>query len=454
SIYMMYQLVNFETVTHSILKVDRRMEDLESKLTDSVLSQMRHEKKFMITRDESLYAQYLRAREDFDKSLDEVWTLADSPFQQEQVRKIKEDHQTYIRWIEEESALVRARRPYSEYEQDRKKEQIVDRILENLQRVGLRSRQDTLEKIENLRYSGIQVRQITFSVLAVALVAVLLLSFFITRSITHPIALLVGKTREIARGIFERSEQIPGPPEIRELSDSVNSMCEQLKALDNMKSDFFSTMSHELRTPLTSIKEGTNLLLEGVGGETTERQKKLLKIISGESNRLIALVNSCLDLAKMEAGKMPFTMIPCELMPLIRKAVGEIEPLAMAKKIRLLVAKQEEVLPEVNMDREKILQVLRNYLGNAVKFTPEAGEITISTEREDGRVKVRVKDTGPGIPQESLAGIFEKFQQGPLKKGTGLGLALVKHIVTAHGGRVWAESEPGRGSSFFFVLPV
>jgi two-component system sensor histidine kinase GlrK len=224
-----------------------------------------------------------------------------------------------------------------------------------------------------------------------------------------------------------------------------------------MKSDFFSTISHELRTPLTSIKEGTSLLLEGVGGEISEKQKKLLQIISGESNRLIDLVNSSLDLSKMEAKMMVFHFTQAEISPLIQKVIGEIEPLAMAKKIRLQVGNHER-LPPVKMDREKILQVLRNFLGNAVKFSFEGGEVRVSACRENGKMKVSVSDTGPGIPKANLATIFEKFQQGPREnsapgKGTGLGLAIAKQIITAHGGEIWAESEPGQGSSFIFVLP-
>jgi two-component system sensor histidine kinase GlrK len=288
--------------------------------------------------------------------------------------------------------------------------------------------------------------------------AVIILSLVITSSITHPISLLVGKTREIARGRLEDDLPISGPPEIRELGESLNSMCVQLRAIDKMKSDFFSTISHELRTPLTSIKEGTSLLLDGIGGEITEKQEKLLKIIAGESKRLIELVNSSLDLSKMEAGMTVLNFTKEDMAPLIKKAVAEIEPLAMGKKIRLRVENHDR-LPPVKMDRERILQVLRNILGNAVKFTFEGGEVEISAHPEDGGVKVSVKDSGPGIPAENLKTIFEKFHQIPLKSpdhkgGTGLGLAIVKQVITAHGGKVWAESEPGQGSTFMFVLPV
>jgi two-component system sensor histidine kinase GlrK len=237
-------------------------------------------------------------------------------------------------------------------------------------------------------------------------------------------------------------------------------MCGQLKMVDKMKFDFYSSMSHELRTPLTSIKEGINLLREGAGGAIPEKQRRLLAILSEESKRLIDLVNSLLDLSKMEAGMMTYTFEPGTLAPLIERAATEMIPLIEARKI---IFKKEivEKLPVIKIDREKILQVLRNLIGNAMKFTPEGGRVRVVARLVNRGVEVSVSDTGSGIKKENLTTIFEKFHQAPSKHsnpikgtGTGLGLAIVKHVITAHGGKVWAESEPGQGSSFIFVLPV
>ena len=458
SIYMIFRLVQFESITHSILEVDHRMEDLEKKLTDSLLSQMRYEKKYMVIRDEALYGQFLLAREDFKKYLGEVLKITDSSSPGDLLNTLMASYQRYQNLIDEEAGYVRAHQNYSQSWYKDEKEKVVDQMLEKLQTLVLYYRQNTLKKIIQLEEAGVSARQVTMVIVAIALLTVIILSLVITSSITHPISLLIGKTREIARGIFENNLHLSGPPEIKELSEAVNSMCERLQVIDKMKSDFFSTISHELRTPLTSIKEGTSLLIDGVGGEITEKQRKLLKIIAGESKRLIELVNSSLDLSKMEAGMMAFNFTKEDITPLIHKAVAEIEPLAMAKRIRLRVESQDR-LPLVKMDRERVLQVLRNILGNAVKFTLEGGEVKISAHREDWKVKVSVNDSGPGIPSENLKTIFEKFQQGSLKnpehrRGTGLGLAIVKQIITVHGGKVWAESEPGQGSTFIFVLPV
>jgi two-component system sensor histidine kinase GlrK len=142
---------------------------------------------------------------------------------------------------------------------------------------------------------------------------------------------------------------------------------------------------------------------------------------------------------------------------LIKKAVGEITPLVEAKGIRLDTQIPEE-LPAVKLDPERILQVLRNLIGNAVKFTPKTGEVKVSARSVNGTLEVAVRDTGPGIAPESLAAIFDKFTQGSSNgaastNGTGLGLAIAKHIVTFHGGKIWAENHPEKGSSFIFVLP-
>jgi signal transduction histidine kinase len=164
------------------------------------------------------------------------------------------------------------------------------------------------------------------------------------------------------------------------------------------------------------------------------------------------MVNSILDLSKMEAGMMKYTFEQESIVPLIAKAMTEIAPYAESKKIRL----ERQIHPDnalCRMDGARILDVLRNLIGNAVKFTPEGGLITLAAYPVSEGLEVSVSDTGPGILKENLTTIFEKFESSDPKKGTGLGLAIVKNIIAAHGGKVWAESEPGKGSRFTFALP-
>jgi two-component system sensor histidine kinase GlrK len=292
-----------------------------------------------------------------------------------------------------------------------------------------------------------------------SLVFVIIISTFITFHITRPLSLIEEKTRDIAKGDFKGDLKLQSPPEIKELAQAVNYMCKKLKEIDKMKSDFFSLMSHELRTPLTSIKEGTNLLIEGSqDGKVIDKQERILKIIAEESNRLIKLVNSLMDISRMEAGMMKYHFTKADMVSMIDKVIREMEPLAETKDITFKT-KVSEVLPLLTIDVERILQVLRNLLGNAIKFTPNGGKVLVSAMPVDKGVKVSVEDSGVGIKKEELTSIFDKFQQAVLPSssktiGTGLGLSIVKYIIKAHGGKVWAESTLKKGSIFTFVLPV
>jgi two-component system sensor histidine kinase GlrK len=285
----------------------------------------------------------------------------------------------------------------------------------------------------------------------------LMVAFIITRSIKKPLDVMRAKTIEISHGNFRGDLAVNSPPQIAELATAINTMCHKLQEVDDIKSGFFSHMSHELRTPLASIKEGTTMLLEGLGGEISEKQQRILKIIVQESNRLIYLVNSLLDLSKMEAGMLKYQFTPTDLSVLARKSLEILAPLAEAKCIS--IENNIGALPPVKVDQDRIMQVFRNIIGNAIKFTPENGNIKLEATERKGFVEVAVHDTGIGMPEEGLERIFHKFQQiipvnSEKIKGTGLGLATVKQIILAHGGTVWATSQVGLGSTFYITLPL
>ena len=244
------------------------------------------------------------------------------------------------------------------------------------------------------------------------------------------------------------------PPEIQELAHSFNLMCAQLERVDQLKSDFFSLMSHELRTPLTTIKEGSNLVLEGLRKDKSAgKQTRLLTIINEECIRLINLVNSLLDLSKMEAGMMLYTFSLSDITLLIDKVTREIEPLAETKQINVKIDIIENP-PHLKMDVDRILHVLRNLIGNAIKYTNRGGTVTITVQVEK-ELKISISDTGSGIKTDNLDIIFNKYYKVNSKdKGTGLGLFIVKHIIDAHGGKVWVDKTSKQGTTFSFVLPL
>jgi two-component system sensor histidine kinase GlrK len=456
SAYAVLQLRHFRELTESILKVDNRIVDYEKTLADLLLAQSRAEQKFAITRDETWYLQFVRLKIDFEGRLEGAFALKD-PVAMPVLRRIAEDFRDYDELVGAESRLVRANRPYSQAQYKQDKDTLVDAMLASFEKLRVNQQQLTYAKMTDLAAAADQAREVSGTIAIACLLAIVLLSLFITKSITRPIGLLKNHTQEIAKGNFEPNLLVNSPPEIGELAAAINSMCDKLQEIDRMKSDFFAAMSHELRTPLTSIKEGTGLLLDGVGGAISDRQRKLLSILAEESNRLISVVNSLLDFSKMEAGMMTYEFELTALDPLIKRAVAEITPLVEAKGITLESA-VEQPLPPLKIDQERILQVLRNLLGNAVKFTPKGGQVSVTVTAINGKLQVSVKDSGPGIPAESLVSIFEKFNQGSrqapnARQGTGLGLAIANSIITSHGGKIWAESALGKGSTFIFALP-
>jgi len=462
---VIFELRDFSVETNEILVQENRIQEYTRKLTDALLSQSRYEKKYSILKDPAIYNQYLQAQEDFRQQLAELRTIPGGKRESALLAQIGQGQQQYSSLIEEVLPVPRLKnraaikeREQAKEEREQAKEEAVNKLIGQLEQLRISAQQNNLEGIRRLGKAQETSLRFIIYIGAVALGLIVVISAFITRSITRPIALLVEKTKEMAEGGYQGDLKIQSPPEVARLTRAFNTMCEQLNKIDKMKSDFFSVMSHELRTPLTSIREGTSLLLEGVGGTLSEKQQKLMGIVSEESNRLIGLVNSLLDLSKMEAGMMHFHFSRINPLPLFTIAGQLLEPLLVNKKIALRLELPKS-LPVVPLDSDRILQVLKNLLGNAIKFTPEGGVITVSAGVQSGGIQVTVQDNGPGISGEQLQRIFEKFRQvpapgTPMVKGTGLGLAIVKQIITAHGGKVWAESKPGRGSTFHFTLPL
>lgn len=458
SAYAFSQLALFRRVTDNILQIDNRMRDLVQKIADSVLAQTRYERKYIITNDKEFINQFVLVEKDVNTRIDEAISIANNAHEKEMLIRIRNSYEHYKSTFNEEVELVKNEQPYLQNIYEAEKKATVDETLLELKNLKLYIEQDTYEKIKHLKQSVSKANQIAIVMAAGFILLGIIASILITRSITIPLSFMRKKTRQIAGGDFECGLDLSSPPEIGELAQDFNLMCNKLKTTDKMKSDFFSLMAHELRTPLASIKEGTSLLMDHRGEDFKEKQNEVLRIIAEESNRLTDLVNSLLDLSKMEAGMLALKLNKYNIGSLIRQTVSGLGPLAMTKNVSIKVAIPQD-LPDIKMDAERILQALRNLIGNAVKFTPGGGYITISAQPMEGGVKVSVADTGPGMAKEDLNVIFDKFQQGAMTnynkiKGTGLGLAIVKHIINAHGGKIWVESEIGHGSVFIFLLPA
>ena len=458
SVYTIIQLNQFNKASTHMLDMSDRMTVYKERLSDALLSQVLFEKKYIISVDAALYSHFLSTGEDLARYLDEAISIADTPDSKEILVNIKGRHSRYRALFEEEAKYLRSHRVYRSGWYKAEKEKAVENMLEELNNLEISIEEDTRNRIKGLTGAGTRALKAALTMAILSLIFGIILAAGTTRSITRPLAIMKKKTQEIAGGVFESSLNLSSPPEIGELARAFNVMCDRLGEMDRMKSDFFSLMAHELRTPLSSIKAGIALLEKNDDRWEGQKKERVLAILSEECNRLIGLVNSLLDLSRMEAGMISFDFAPGEVKPLIERTIAEIEPLAVAKKISFEFDAAAGPYP-VMMDNERILQVLRNLLGNAIKFTPEGGRIRISLRPVQGGLEIAVADSGPGIPEEDRAVIFDKYKQTATGvhdkiRGTGLGLAIAKHVVDAHGGRIWVESELERGSTFTFFLPA
>jgi len=240
----------------------------------------------------------------------------------------------------------------------------------------------------------------------------------------------------------------------REIADKSR----QLEAASQHKSEFLANMSHELRTPLNAVIGFSEVLLQRMFGALNEKQDEYLKDIYASGQHLLSLINDILDLSKIEAGRMELVPAPFHFPSALENAVTLVRERAARHGIALHLDLDPR-LGELVGDERKVKQVLLNLLSNAVKFTPEGGRIRLKASRTDGAVEIAVTDTGVGIAPEDQAAIFEEFRQVGTdetrkQEGTGLGLTLAKKFIELHGGRIWVESELGRGSTFTFTLPL
>jgi len=230
---------------------------------------------------------------------------------------------------------------------------------------------------------------------------------------------------------------------------------EAIRELDRMKSEFISDISHELRTPLHSIKGFGKLILEGKVPDPNV-QREFLTIIENQSNRLDKLVSNLLDASRLESGRFSIHKQRMSIVGTIHETVETLRGVAGGRGMTI----KEDIpatLPEVDADKERLEQVMFNLLGNAIKFSNDGSEVTVRAEVKEHDLLVQITDHGIGIPEEAMPRLFQRFYRVEASSsigGSGLGLYISKQIIEAHGGRIWVESEPGKGSTFSFTLPL
>jgi signal transduction histidine kinase len=287
----------------------------------------------------------------------------------------------------------------------------------------------------------------------IAAVIALALARILARGLTQPLRDMADAARRLARGDFGQRVDVRTRDETGQLAEAFNRMAGEMEGLERLRRDLVANVSHELKTPISALRAHLENLLDGV----EQPDPQLLEVMLRQSERLTRLVDQLLDLSRLESGAASLDLEPVRLAPLVERVIAEVE---VGRPRPLRVRNEVPVgLPAVRADRERIHQVLFNLLDNAFRFTPAGGSVTVRAVLRNGSCEVSVMDTGPGIPKEHLQFVFERFYRVDASRsrddgGTGIGLAIARSVVGAHGGRIWAESEPGQGSAFHFVLPV
>ena len=289
-----------------------------------------------------------------------------------------------------------------------------------------------------------------------SVLAALLVSWFLSRRIVAPVQTLSAASQSIAEGRYDERVRVNGADEIAQLAMSFNQMAGQLEQVESMRRQLIGDVTHELRTPLTSIKGYMEGLVDGVLPATPETFDQIHR----EADRLSRLVDDLQELSRVEAKAYSLDLRTVTVSDLVQTTVKRLSPQATAKRITLRSSLPAD-LPPLHADEDRITQVLVNLAANAIQYTPEGGDVTISAARHTDEVHISVKDTGIGIPPEHIGNLFTRFFRVDKSRsrnaggGSGIGLTIARHLVEAHGGRIWAESKgEGQGSTFTFSLKI
>jgi signal transduction histidine kinase len=337
-----------------------------------------------------------------------------------------------------------------------------DRLESNASRLVSVAEKNAATLIAENQSAYLASQHLFIGVAAGSVVLALLLALILSRALTGPIRKMDTRLAAIASGDFSGRLDVPNRDELGALAANLNRMNDELGRLykeletaSRHKSEFLANMSHELRTPLNAVIGFSEVLQDRLFGELNDKQAEYVADIHTSGRHLLALINDILDLSKIEAGRMELQVSTVVIADVLESSVALMRERAIRQGIRLGL----DVNPTtgvVEADERKFKQVLFNLLSNAVKFTSNGGHIVVSASGEDGEVIISVHDDGVGIAAADQDRIFGEFQQAgtsQMQEGTGLGLALSRRFVELHGGRLWVESEPGKGSTFTFSLP-
>ena len=443
-----------ELATHHFPSVETAKQ-----LITSLYAQLKSDKQYLVLRDTTLLKDFLQEAENFRKTLKALEDQEYGGTTQEALQKVKAYHEEFHTLFLSVGVEQTERTPLAVANYERQRDTLLDTMTQAINAYIMSQEASVGAILRESHLRSVQAQAITQQLLVMALILGLGLAGIASYSILRPLRRVNAQIRRIGQGQFGGKISLAVPQELRDLVNQVNWMGVKLQKLDEMKSEFLANISHELRTPLTSIREGSQLLLDGIPGELTKDQRETLSIISDSSQRLNQLIGNLLDLSRMEADMVAYNLHPTDLNRLAIRSTEKVKFLADRKNIHITIDLVPEKIKTQNVDSQRMEQVFENLLSNAIKFSPKDATILIRSQRATipQGIHFMVEDRGPGIPEEDLPHIFERFYQGKTQVGrqyvgSGIGLALAKRVIEDHGGTIWAESTLGKGTALHFML--
>ena len=445
--YVLLQLHKVTGASRTALTIDVEAIDLEKEMRTILYEEERYADRYFMAQDTAYRNIFLENNRLFVQDLDSLSGMLTDAREKQTLDLAGQIHEWHF------TSVLRADLSPTEVNH---RADAMDRIRKSLDEL-ISSRQHAVDaSVQSIDRATERSLKVAMLIAIGTLLAAIGTALIITRTITRPIGTLVAGTKVIAGGSYTRI-QIPSRDEIADLARAFNSMSASLDALNRFRAEMMQHISHEIRMPLQSILSAHYLLTKKPDEPVTEPQLKLLDGIKDNVQKIAKFSNQFLDLSKVEAGMMQYNAKPVDLAAAVKRVVDDASVLAARKEIALSFV--AAATPPVFIDPDRTTEIFGNLINNALKYTQQGGKIDVSVGRCPFGVQVAVRDTGPGIPREDLPKIFTKFYRTSSaerggNRGTGIGLAFVKALVEGQGGRVYANSTVGVGSTFTVEFPA
>lgn len=452
--YMLFELHGLSQEAQTTLSLEVQSLDLSKRLRGLLDDEEAYARKYLITGDRVYYRLFQESAEEFQKLLSSL-VLTEAK-RRNLLHQVAERHHLFSLSLPllDPPDLKNAAPAKPDDETERQDHiDFIDRSLKGLIKINQLSIDTAMSTFVTATQ---RARLVAAGLTLVTILVASIAAWLIARTVTRPIRRLVRATQDIGQGRLDPIS-VRSHDETAVLADAVNEMAAQIKKGNEAKADLMHEIIHELRNPLQIIFFARNLLADQELGNINGKQLEMLELIGTNADKLMSFTNQFLDLAKSDAGMMEYHRTPVDIAAIVARAVDEARALARPKNISIKL--MSEPLPQTYADGEKLAQVFGNLLSNAVKYTEAGGAVAVAVLCVDRKIYVAVKDTGIGIATDDLPKLFTKFYRASNSettraKGTGIGLALVKTFVEAHGGAMSVSSKLGEGSTFVVELPL